>query len=205
MRHFISSSFIVLLFSFFTLQAFAQEAPDALLERITGEVVVELKQKSAELKRNPSAVYPIVNRIIVPYIDWQTMAQWVIGRQAWTQATPSQRTRFASEFKDLMIRTYSSTLRAYDNQVIEYFPIRGGYEGKARVQVSSVIKAPGKESVQVTYRLIAKGDTWKVYDISIEGVSLLKGFQAQFASEVQQSGLDALITRLSQHNDKPLK
>lgn len=183
----------------------ANEPPESMLNRVTGEMIQSLRANDQALRRNPQKIYEIINHILVPYVDWTTMSKWVLGRNAWSQATESQRDTFAKEFKNLIIRTYASTLRAYNNQEIEYLPIRGGYEGKTRIQVDSYIRENGKESIKVTYRLIYSGNTWKVYDIIIEGVSLLKGFQAQFESEIQQQGLPALIDRLRQHNEKPLR
>ncbi len=194
-----------LIFSFTQVPlAMAKEPPDALLHRLTQEMITTLKREDVKLKRNPDYIYTIVEHIIVPYIDWQTMSQWVIGRNAWQHASEAERKRFSNEFKILLIRTYSVTLRAYNNQEIEYAPLKGDIAGKKRVQIASQIIEPGKEPIQVTYRLVDKGDSWKVYDISIEGVSLLKGFQSQFAQEVQQSGLGALTNRLQEHNRKPL-
>lgn len=191
------------LLCFFSVSsAWAKEAPDEMLKRVTQEMIDSLKRHDAELKKNPEMIYSIVNKIIVPYIDWTTMSGWVIGRQAWSQATATQQQAFIGEFKNLLIHTYASTLQAYDDQVVDYLPIRGGYVGKDRVQVASLIKEPGREPIRVNYRLADKGDSWKVYDISIEGVSLLKGFQSQFSSEVQQGGLEKITQRLRQHNAK---
>lgn len=191
------------LLCFFSLSsAWAKEPPDEMLKRVTQEMIDSLKRHDAELKKNPNLIYGIVNKIIVPYIDWPAMSGWVIGRQAWSHATATQQQAFIDEFKNLLIHTYASTLQAYDDQVVDYMPIRGGYVGKNRVQVASLIKEPGREPIRVTYRLADKGDTWKVYDISIEGVSLLKGFQSQFSNEVQQGGLEQIIQRLRQHNAK---
>lgn len=181
----------------------AKEAPDLLLKRVTNEMIDSLKHHDSELKKNPDLIYSIVNKIIVPYIDWSAMSGWVVGRNAWGQASDAQRKAFVEEFKMLLIHTYASTLRAYNNQIVDYLPIRGGFEGKNRVQVASLIKEPGRQPIRVTYRMADKGDTWKVYDISIEGVSLLKGFQSQFSTEIHQGGLDKITQRLHQHNEKP--
>lgn len=198
----------IFLMSFFCLgisAVSAKEAPDALLKRLTEEIISELRQQDKVLKQDPNQIYVIVDRVLVPYIDWHTMAQWVIGRNAWGKATASERTRFSNEFKDLLIRTYASTLRAYNNQKIEYLPVRGGIQGKQKVIISSRIIESGKDPIKVTYRLVDKGERWKVYDISIEGVSLLKGFQSQFETQIQQGGLEALIDHLHKHNEKPLQ
>lgn len=181
------------------------EAPDVMMNRVTQEMVSNLKSQSQSLDKNPQLIYEIVNRVLVPYVDWNTMSKWVLGRQTWSKATEDQRNCFSNEFKHLMIRTYASTLRSYNNQTIEYMPVRGSYQGKSRIQIDSVIRESGKEPVKVTYRLVRVGNIWKVYDIIIEGVSLLKGFQSQFSNELQQRGLPSLIDRLHQHNEKPLR
>lgn len=197
---------IVMMFFFFAgaNSVLAKESPDDLLKRVTQDLISALRQQDQALRENPDHIYKIIDEILVPYVDWHAMAQWVIGRQAWERATEEQRTKFSNEFKDLLIRTYASTLRAYNNQTIEYLPIRDG-SGKQRVQVASRIKEPGRDPIKVAYRLVDKGDSWKVYDISIEGISLLKGFQSQFSDEIHQHGIDALIRRLHAHNEKPLR
>lgn len=197
---------ISFIFAFFiATQTIAQEAPDALLQRVTQEMISALRSNDKDLHEHPTHIYKIIDQILVPHIDWTTMSRWVIGRPAWEKATEAQRNNFSKEFKDLLIRTYASTLRAYNNQTIEYLPIRGGTQGKNRVQVASLIRESGREPIKVTYRLTNHTGKWLVYDISIEGVSLLKGFQSQFAQELQQKGIDAVIQRLHQHNEKPLR
>lgn len=197
--------FFFFLLSVQSLQAFPSERPEKLLERVTNQMLSTLKKHDKDLKRNPQGVFEIIDKILVPHVDESAMARWVAGRTAWEKATPSQRALFTNEFRDLLIRTYASTLMEYDNQRVEYFPIRGSIQGKTRVQVQSVIREPGKEQINVTYRLVAKKDAWKVYDISIEGVSLLKGFKSQLSQEIQRKGLDSVIAYLKEHNKKPIK
>lgn len=183
----------------------AEEQPDAMLQRVTNEMIDALRHHDKTLQQKPEKIYDIIETILVPHIDWIAMSRWVVGRGAWESATEDQKKRFVGQFKELLIRTYASTLRAYNNQTIDYLPIRGGVQGKPRVQVGSLIKEPGREPIRVSYRLVNKGSDWQVYDISIEGVSLLKGFQSQFATEIQQDGLEKLIEHLREHNEKPLK
>jgi phospholipid transport system substrate-binding protein len=205
MRKLIYPLILILFILAMPLKVIAQEDPDILLKRVTNELVFALREQDKLLKQNPDKIYDIIDQILVPHVDWHSMAQWVVGRHAWQRASEADRKQFANEFKDLLIRTYASTLRAYNNQTIEYLPIRGGFAGKDRVQVSSRIKEPGRESIRVNYRLVNKGNAWRVYDITIEGVSLLKGFQSQFAEEAQRGGLKPLIKRLHTHNEKPLR
>jgi len=183
----------------------AIERPEVMLERITGDMISELKKNDKILKKDPNRVVEIIDKILVPYMDSGSMAKWVAGRNAWSKATASQRARFTSEFRDLLIRTYGATLLEYKNQKVEYLPLRGSLEGKKRVLVSSLIREPGKESIKLTYRLVARSDRWKVYDISVEGVSLLKGFKSQFSQELERTGMDKVTEKLQEHNKKAIK
>lgn len=206
MKILIRLSFILLIWSqCLGAQPRPNESPEVMMHRVTQELVDNLRSNHQAMNNDPQLIYNIINRILVPYVDWNTMSKWVLGRHTWQQATASQRDNFSNEFKHLIIRTYASTLKAYNNQQIEYLPVRGDYSSKNRIQIDSYIKESGKEPVKVTYRLVRVGNVWKVYDIIIEGVSLLKGFQSQFSSELQQRGLPALIERLHQHNEKPLR
>lgn len=206
MRNAVRHFFLVVLLVFgFNQMVVAEEQPDVMLQRVTQEMIGALRQHDKALQQKPEKIYEIIETILVPHIDWMAMSRWVVGRSAWQNATEDQRNRFVEQFKELLIRTYASTLRAYNNQTIKYLPIRGGTQGKERVQVASLIKEPGREPIRVTYRLVNQGAQWQVYDISIEGVSLLKGFQSQFETEIQQNGLDQLINNLRVHNEKPLQ
>lgn len=197
--------FIFLFLSFQSLQAYPSEPPEKLLERVTHQMLVTLKKHNQQLKKNPQGVVEIIDKILVPHVDETAMARWVAGRNAWQTATPTQRALFTNEFRDLLIRTYAVTLMEYDNQKVEYFPVRGGLKGQSRVQIASIIREPGKDPINVSYRLVAKNNAWKVYDISIEGVSLLKGFQSQFSTEIQRNGIESVIQKLKEHNKKPIK
>ncbi len=200
----VSMVFLLFIFCWQTCIA-AVERPEVMLERITTDMINELKKNDKILKKDPNRVVEIIDKILAPYMDSGSMAKWVAGRNAWRKATPSQRARFTSEFRDLLIRTYGATLLEYKNQKVEYLPLRGDLEGKKRVLVSSLIREPGKESIKLTYRLVARSDRWKVYDISIEGVSLLKGFRSQFLQELERTGMDKVTAKLQEHNKKSIK
>lgn len=183
----------------------AQERPEDMLRTVTSKMLETLKSHDNDLKTNPGKIYGIVDEILVPHMDAEYMAKWVIGRDAWTNATSEQRARFTQAFKRTLVRTYASTLLAYSNQIVEYFPIRGDISGKSRVQVSSVIKEPNGETINVAYRLVNADSQWKVYDIIIEGISILQGFQSQFSQELRQGeGFEKIIQRIEIHNRKPL-
>ena len=176
------------------------EDPNGLLHSITAEVLAELKAGGEAMKNNPNKRYALMERVMLPYVDLEGMSRWVVGRQIWTEASAEQKKGFTEQFRHLIINTYSGALSEYRNQSIDYLPIRGGFEGKDRVQVESVIRESGRESIHVLYRLVKKPEGWRVYDIVIEGVSLLKGFQEQFAGDLQKKGLDQVTRDLSSHN-----
>lgn len=188
-----------------SLTLWAAEKPEMMLENVTQQLLASMKENNAKLKSDPDYIVGLVDRILVPHVDTADMARWVIGRAAWEKASSSDQAEFVKEFKYLVIRTYASTLNAYNNQKIEYLPIRGNIEGKSRVQVQSVIKEPGKEVVRVAYRLVRTDGTWRVYDIIIEGVSILKGFQSQFAPDVKTGGVAKAIKVIQSHNHKSLR
>jgi phospholipid transport system substrate-binding protein len=137
---------------------------------------------------------------VAPHFALQEMSRIVVGRNAWNAATPDQRMQFAQQFKKLLIRTYSSALASYQDETVKFMPIRGGISGN-RVQVNSVILRQGAPSIAVSYRLIQLGQDWKVYDLSVDGISLVESYRTQFAAQISQGGnLSTLTQKLMQHN-----
>ena len=204
MHHFKTIAFFIAFFYIMAANAMAVERPEVMLERVTKQMLIALKQNDDEIKRNHLKLVAIVDKILVPHVELNDMSKWVVGRNAWLTASSVQKARFENEFKDLMIRTYSSSLKAYSNQEIVYYPIKEDINDKKRVQVLSKILESGRAPIQVAYRLVLKGDDWKVYDIIIEGVSLLKGFKSQFEADIQQQGIDVVIDKMKEHNTKPI-
>ena len=121
----------------------------------------------------------------------------------WTKATPEQKSAFQAEFRTLLIRTYASALSKYKNQEIEYKPFRMA-EGATTASVKTEIIQPGGQPIGVSYTLEKQADAWKVYDIVIEGVSLVTNYRSQFAQEVRTNGLDSLNKKLADKNKAAL-
>lgn len=205
-HHFIGLSFLAAFFSFFSCLniAFAESRPESILENATQSMLSSLKQNRQTLKQNPNGIYKLVDDVLVPHVDTEYMAKWVVGKQYWTSASTEQQRRFIEEFKKMVVRSYASSLLAYSDQTVTYFPVKESLEGKSKVQVSSIIRQPNGESINVAYRLLRTSNDWKVYDIVIEGVSLLQGFKSQFADDLRAAGLEQLINKLHAHNAKPL-
>jgi len=194
-RFFVGAIFSLLLAS----SVLAASDPVHMLQSVTDQVTSELKANRALLDAQPDRINDIVDRFLMPHVDFQEMSRWVAGRAAWNNASEKERQAFIKVFRELVIRTYAGSLNDYENQTIEYMPLRGAAEG-AQVQVFSVISSPDAAPVHLAYRLTRASGEWKVYDIVIEGVSLLKGFQNQFSTDIAHDGLPAVTEKIRAHN-----
>ncbi len=192
------TSFLVGFWLFLMSGVVLAEDPVQMLDQVTSQVISELKANRAELKRNPSKLYGLVNHLIIPHVDFAEMGRWVVGRTVWQQSDAALQESFIQEFKTLVVRTYASSLLGYSDQQIEFLPMRKS--AGERVQVSSLIKESGKSPLHLDYRLLREGDGWRVYDIIIEGVSIVQGYRAQFANDARRGGLTAVIEKIRQHN-----
>jgi phospholipid transport system substrate-binding protein len=195
----VSVAFVLFAYSVF---AFAEQSPVDLLKSLADQMIHALKENKASLKSNPSLVYSFANRIVVPHADLEEMSKRVLPPNTWRQATPDQQRRFKKEFTSLLVRTYASALSDYTNEIVEFYPVRGGYEGKSNVQVNSKIIRSDGPSVPVSYRLVRKGSSWMLFDMSVEGISLLESFRSQFADKLSQGNMEGLIQQLAAHNGR---
>lgn len=196
----ILSFFVSIIVLGFTVAYAASNDPVDMLRSIATQLIDSLKAHQTSLKSNPKLVYSLANQIVVPHADLAEMSKRVLPPRIWETATPQQRSQFQKEFTTLLVRTYASALAEYRDQTIEFYPIRGGLEGKNNVKVNSQIQRSDGPSISVSYRLILQGSQWKLYDMSVEGVSLLESFRSQFADKLSQGNIAALIKDLQQHN-----
>lgn len=175
--------------------------PIVLLKNVTSNILAALKQNHVDKDTKPGQLFAVVDRHILPYVDFNEMSTWVAGRKIWAKASQQTRDNFVAQFKVLVVRTYATALRSYSNEVID-FPSQKIDTSKGRVQVSSWIKRGDREKIRMDYRMIKHGDSWLVYDVIIEGVSILQGFQAQFSDKIRQNGLESVVAEIKQHNEK---
>ena len=183
----------------------ASDAPPVrVLRQASQSVLQELVRNKAAARRDPRVLYSLVKRILLPHFAVEVMALSVVGRAHWLRATPQQRQRFVQEFVKLVTKTYSTALSSYQNQQIRFLPMRGGTQGRRRVEVHSRIVHPGGgPAIPVDYRLIRSKGRWLVYDFSVDEVSLVRSYRSQFSSVLNQGGLPALLQRLIKHNKAP--
>ena len=183
---------------FFSVAAFAIEAPDALVKRTAEDVLAVVKTDQDIQAGSQEKIFALAEQKIVPNFNFDKVSRLVLGKN-WTKATPEQKTAFQTEFRSLLIRTYATALSKYKNQTIEYKPLRLA-DGASSATVKTLIVQPGGQPIAVDYSLEKHTDAWKVYDIVIEGVSLVTNYRGQFAQEIRQNGLDSLIKKLSDKN-----
>ena len=178
-------------------------APDVMLKQTSDEVIAILKDKREQLKDNPSLVYDLVHEYILPHLDEVTIAKLALGKN-WRQATREQKLQFIDEFRDLLIRTYGKSLSEFSDQQINYFPAKLK-QGDKKAVVKSEVLQPGGPAIPVSYRLRIKDDAWKVYDLSIDGVSLVTSYRGTFDQEVRKGGIEGLLKYLKNRNTSKVK
>lgn len=174
--------------------------PVSMLQSVANQLIASLKSNRTSLKENPSLVFSLANRIVVPHADLGEMSKRVLPPQTWNSATPAQRAKFQREFTTLLVRTYASALAEYRDQTVKFYPVRGGYQGKSSVRVDSQIIRTDGPSISVSYRLLSNGSRWRLYDMTVEGVSMLESFRSQFADQLARGNMAELIQVLAQHN-----
>ncbi len=178
--------------------ALADETPDALVKRTSEDVLTIVKGDKDIQAGNQQKIFALAEEKILPNFNFDRISRLVLGKN-WTKASPEQKSAFQTEFRTLLLRTYATALSKYKNQVIEYKPLRLA-DGANTATVKTVILQPGGQPVAVDYTLEKQTDAWKVYDIVIEGVSLVTNYRGQFTQEIRQNGLDSLTKKLAEKN-----
>jgi phospholipid transport system substrate-binding protein len=181
-----------------TQVALAAVGPDELVKSTAEDVLAIIKKDKDIQNGDQSKVFALAEEKILPNFNFDRVCRMVLGKH-WHRATKEQQAAFQREFRSLLLRTYATALSKYRNQTIDYKPLRS-QPGDTDVTVKTEILQPGGQPVAVDYALEKNGDGWKVYDIVIEGVSLVTNYRSQFSNEIKQSGLDGLIEKLSAKN-----
>ncbi len=187
--------------------AMAQEAPDALVKRISADVIDTAKSDKEIQAGNQKRVMDLVESKILPHVDFQRMTALAAGR-FWREATPEQQKQLSNEFRTLLIFTYSGALSQVKNETVEFKPLRAD-PADQEVEVRSVVNMSRGEPVTLNYRLAKTPQGWKIFDINVLGAWLVETYKGTFATEIGKSGIDGLIKALAERNkklaNKPIK
>lgn len=177
----------------------AQEAaPNVMLQSVTLEVIAALKQERDLHGGNPKQVASLLETKVLPLFDFPRMTQIAVARN-WRLATPQQQAALTTEFRTLLVRTYSTVLSSYRDQVIEFRSMRSA-PADTDVTVKSVVKQSGTAPVPMDYDMEKTPAGWKVYDIKVAGVSLVTTYRDSFSERIRDDGVDGLIKALEDKN-----
>jgi len=181
------------------VSAWAQNlAPDQLVQKITDEVLAAIKSDKQLAAGDKQKALKLAEEKVLPYVDFEQATRLAVGR-AWREATPEQKKRLATEFRNMLVRTYSNAISAYQGQTLKVLPQRGKQDPEETVVRTQFIRAGG-QPLPIDFTMHKAGETWKVYDITVEGVSLVMTYRSEFDAVVKQEGVDGLIKRLAQKN-----
>ena len=180
------------------LPAFAQEAPDALVKRVSQEALQIIKTDPKVQAGDQARIRDVIEAKLAPHFDMDRMTALAMGR-SWRQATPEQKKRLADEFKSLLIRTYSNALNQYRDQTLQYEPLRAAPDA-GDVTVRTTVVRPGQTPVEIDYSMERTPAGWKAYDVIVGGVSLVTNYRDEFTQQVQSGGIDGLIRALATKN-----
>ncbi|WP_295387621.1 phospholipid-binding protein MlaC [uncultured Thiodictyon sp.] len=172
----------------------------ALVKRTAERMLTTLEARRAEVNRNPSLIFGMIDDILAPHFDFEKITQGALGAH-WREATPAQQKALTNGFKQVLVRTYARSLLNYSGQEVRYLPAKPGSRNNT-VTVSTEVRAPGASPIPIDYRMYDNGSGWKVYDVIVNNASLVSNYRSSFSTEIQQRGIDGLIAKLGEMNRK---
>ena len=181
-----------------TAAAGADSAAQQLAKEVTTSIVEELTSRRESLRNDPQGVYELVDRLILPHFDFERMSRRVLGKR-WKEASPEQRRRFVAAFRSMLVRTYATMLNEYRGQTLVWLdPVARKKDDEIVVPVQVELSA--SQPVRVAYLMHGNGTDWKVFDVAVDGVSLVTNYRSSFRSEIARHGIEGLIERLEARN-----
>lgn len=195
-RHFVAGLWLVMLL-LATPVAWAT-MPEDIVRQTSDQMLAELTDRKAELQASPGKIYELVEHVVLPRFDFQRMSRLVLGKY-WRRASDSEKSAFVNAFRELLVRTYATALLNYSGQEIVYLPVQRKASGD-EVTVNTQVQSTGALPIPIDYRLYRDGEDWKVFDVSIDGISLVSNYRSSFASQIRRHQLSGLIQKLEQRN-----
>lgn len=174
--------------------------PEQIVEDTSSKILKTINEENDRLREDPTLINGLINETVIPIIDLDSMGKLILGKY-WKRASEAQRTSFVAEFKDMLIRTYAKSLVDYGHAKVNVLPARDKEQGKYYTVQSELDVGSGKAPLQVAYIFRKNKQTeWKVFDLAVDGLSLVKNFRTSFSQEIRETSLDALIARLANTN-----
>lgn len=179
----------------------AMPEPQAVVKDASDRMLQALKDNEDKIEEDPKFVYGLVDDILLPNFDFAKMSKLALGKN-WRKANPEQRERFIEEFRLLLVRTYTTAMLEYSDEEIVFLPFRDDL-AKKKVKVRMEILQAGGPSIPMALSMyLNKQDAWKVYDVKIDGISLVTNYRSTFATEIRKGGVALLIDNLAARNAK---
>lgn len=176
--------------------AHAAPAPNQLVRERTDKIIELLKKNKDTYAKDHKKLYAMVQEQVLPYFDFRAMSRLVLGKH-WREASEDQRNRFAGEFRDLLVRTYATALLKYTNEEVLYLPFRSSPEDKTVTVKTEVKQGGGGPTIPIHYSFYLTDASWKVFDVTIDGVSLVTTYRSTYAEKIRNEGTDALIASMA--------
>jgi phospholipid transport system substrate-binding protein len=181
----------------------AASTADEVVRTTTDSVIARLSAEKADLEQHPEKIYGLIDELVLPHFDFASMSKWVLGK-SWKEASQAQQQSFIDQFRVLLVRTYAKALLEYSNEEIKFYPGETTPDSNLVVVRTEVAQSTGGGAIPIHYRLHVSGGDWKVVDVAVDGVSLVSTYRGSFAPEIQKVGLDGLIAKLAERNEKAL-
>ena len=193
---------IFLLAALFAVSAAAQELkPDELVKKVTDDVLAAVQSDKQLAAGDKQKALKLAEEKVLPHIDFQEATRLAVGR-SWREASPEQQEKLVAEFRRMLVRTYSNAISTYEGQTMKVLPMRMK-PGDTDVTVRNQYVRPGGKPVQLDYQMRKTAQGWKIYDIVVEGISLVLTYRSEFDAIVKQQGVDGLIKRFAEKNTPP--
>jgi phospholipid transport system substrate-binding protein len=180
------------------LQLRADPGPVELLQTVTGQVL-EIIRQDPEILGDQVRLRTIASELILPHIDFETLSRWVLGKH-WRQATQEQRQRFIGLFRELLLNSYLRSVTGYRDNTVRFLPLRAG-QPDGRALVDAEISQPSGPLIHAEFRMHRVHDRWLIYDVAVEGISLVATHRSSFSREISSNGIAGLLSRLEEMND----
>jgi phospholipid transport system substrate-binding protein len=184
--------------AFIAASAMAQEAPDALVKRVSQEVLTIIKTDPKVQAGDQARIREVVQTKLLPYFDFERITALAMGRN-WNKATPEQKAQLVEQFRQLLVRTYSGALTQYRDQTMDYKPLRADANA-TEVTVRTEVVRQGQAPVPIDYSMAKGNPGWKVYDVIVGGVSLVTNYRDEFNEQIKSGGVEGLIKTLQAKN-----
>lgn len=183
----------------FTFPTFAAMSPDAIVKETSDKLIAVLAENRDRIQTDKEFLFGLVNEVILPRFDFESMSRLALGKY-WRRATQSQRDEFVEQFRMLLVNTYAVALTHFNNQSVRFLPLQAE-QGARRVTVKTELNQPGAVPIPIYYKLLSRtADEWKIYDVIVDGVSLVTNYRSAFAQDMRHGGVDVVIANLKERN-----